>query len=248
VDVTERRVDLRTADGVMDTYVFQPSGSGQWPAVIMYMDAMAVRPELKEMAKRLAANGYVAVLPNLFYRSGPIAPVDPAAFVTPGPERDRVFGLIQSIDGPKVMSDTKAILEHLATQATSVRSTVGTVGYCMGGGYALLAAGTFPDRVGAAASFHGAALATSKPDSPHLVASAIKGKVYIAVAGIDPMFSDEQRERIRSALAHAGVDFRLEVYPDVRHGFTVTGHPVYDAAGSERHWREMLTLFSDALS
>ena len=118
----------------------------------------------------------------------------------------------------------------------------------MGGGYAILAAGTFPDRVGAAASFHGGALATTKPDSPHLVAPAIKGKVYIAVAGIDPMFSAEQRERIRTALAHAGVDFKLEVYADVRHGFTVTGHPVYDAAGAERHWREMLTLFSDALS
>lgn len=248
MNVTERRVDLQTADGVMDTYVFQPSGTGQWPAVIMYMDAMAVRPELKEMATRLAANGYVAVLPNLFYRSGEIAPVDPAAFVTPGPERDRVFGLIQSIDGPRVMADTRAILDYLETQADSVRRKVGTVGYCMGGGYALLAAGTFPDRVGAAASFHGGALATNRPDSPHLLAPAMQAKVYVGVAGIDPMFSDEQRERIRTALAHAGVDFTLEVYPDVRHGFTVTGHPVYDAAGSERHWREMLTLFSDALS
>jgi carboxymethylenebutenolidase len=247
VNVTETRVDLRTADGVMDTYIFQPPGAGPWPAVIMYMDAMAVRPELKSMAERLAGNGYVAVLPNLFYRAGPIAPVDPGAFVTPGPERDRVFALIHSLDGPKVMSDTKAILEHLET-LSSVRGKVGTVGYCMGGGYALLAAGTFPDRVGAAASFHGGALGTDRPDSPHLVASKMRAKVYIGVAGIDPMFSDEQRERISAALTQAGVDHRLEVYSDVRHGFTVTGHPVYDAAGSERHWREMLTLFSDALS
>ena len=76
----------------------------------------------------------------------------------------------------------------------------------------------------------------------------MRAKVYIGVAGIDPMFSDEQRERISAALTQAGVDHRLEVYSDVRHGFTVTGHPVYDAAGSERHWREMVTLFSDALS
>ena len=246
MQVTETRVDLRTADGVMDTYLFHPPGSGPWPAVVMYMDAMAVRPELKAMAERLAANGYVAVLPNLFYRSGPQAPVDPAAFTKPGPERDRVFGLIGSLDGPKVMSDTKAVLDHLAAQ-DSVTGTVGTVGYCMGGGYALLAAGTFPDRVAAAASFHGGALATNRPDSPHLVAPQMRAKVYVGVAGIDPMFSDEQRETIRKALEDAKVDYTLEVYPEVRHGFTVTGHPVYDAAGSERHWQVLQRLFMEAL-
>ena len=199
MQVTETRVDVRTADGVMDTYLFQPPGSGQWPAVIMYMDAMAVRPELKSMAERLAANGYLTVLPNLFYRSGPQPPVDPAAFTKPGPERDRVFALIGSLDGPKVMSDTKAVLDYLGTQE-SFTGKVGTVGYCMGGGYALLAAGTFPDTVAAAASFHGGALATDRPDSPHLVAPKMRAKVYVGVAGIDPMFSDEQKEKIRKAL------------------------------------------------
>ena len=246
MQVTDSRIDVKTPDGVMDTYLFEPPGSAAAPAVIVYMDAMAVRPELKSMAARLAGNGYVVALPNLFYRSGPIAPVNPGAFVTPGPERDRVFALIGSIDGGKVMSDTEALLAVL-TKHPRVRGKVGTVGYCMGGGYALLAAGTFPDRIGAAASFHGGALAVDRPDSPHLVASNIKAKVYIGVAGIDPMFSDEQREAIRKALADAGVDFTLEVYPDVRHGFTVTGHPVYDAAASERHWQTLLQLFGNTL-
>jgi carboxymethylenebutenolidase len=230
----------------MDTYLFQPPGSGPWPAAIVYMDAMAVRPELKSMAERLAANGYLTVLPNLFYRSGPQPPVDPGAFTRPGPERDRVFALIGSIDGPKVMSDTRAVLDHLAT-LDSFTGKVGTVGYCMGGGYALLAAGTFPDRVAAAASFHGGALATDRPDSPHLVAPTMRAKVYVGVAGIDPMFSAEQKEKIRKALEDAKVDFTLEVYEDVRHGFTVTGHPVYDAAGSERHWQVLQRLFMEAL-
>jgi carboxymethylenebutenolidase len=224
----------------------QPPGSGPWPAAILYMDAMAVRPNLKSMAERFASNGYVVLLPNLFYRAGAIPPVDAAAFVTPGPERERVFGLIQSLDGPKVMSDTQAMLAYLDTQPM-VKGKIGTVGYCMGGGYALRAAGTFPDRVAAAASFHGGGLATDAPDSPHSYASRIKAKVYIGVAAIDPMFPDEERERLRKALADAGVDFTLEVYPDVRHGFTVTGHPVYDAAASERHWDELLKLFSATL-
>jgi carboxymethylenebutenolidase len=247
VQVTETRIDLRTANGVMDAYTFQPPGTGPWPAVIMYMDAMAVRLDLKAMAQRVAVNGYFTVLPNLFYRSGPIAPVDPNAFVKPGPERERVFALIHSINGPKVLSDTKAILEYLDTNP-SVRGKVGTVGYCMGGGYALRAAGAYPHCVSAAASFHGGGLATNAPDSPHTFAPRMKAKVYIGVAAIDPMFSDAERERLRLALEDANVDFTLEVYPDVRHGFTVTGHPVYDAAGSERHWQVLLRLFSDALS
>ena len=247
MQIAEHRLDLRTPDGVMDTYTFRPPGAGPWPAVILYMDAMAVRPALKGMAERLAANGYFVALPNLFYRAGPIEPVDAAAFVKPGPERERVFALIHSIDGPKVMADTAAILDHLAAES-SVRGKVGTVGYCMGGGYALLAAGTFPDGIGAAASFHGGALATDRPDSPHLQAPAIQAKVYIAAAAVDHMFSDEQRDRLVAALDAAGVDYTFETYPDVRHGFAVVGHPVYDADAAERHWRELLKLFSDALS
>lgn len=243
----DRRVDVTTPDGVMDTYLFQPEGQGKWPVVILYMDAMAVRPDLSSMARRLASHGYLVALPNLFYRSGPQKPVDAAAFVTPGPERERVFGLIQSIDQAKVMSDTGALLAVLDGVPEASTSRVGTVGYCMGGGYALGAAGTFPDRVAAAASFHGGRLAPEAPDSPHLQAGRMKAAVYIGVAAIDPMFSAEERERLRQALTDAGLDFTLEVYPEVRHGFTVTGHPVYDEAGSERHWRELLDLFARTL-
>ena len=159
MSVTERRADIRTADGVMDTWMFHPPGSGPWPPVIMYGDVIGIRPELKAMASRLAAAGYLAVLPNLFYRSGVRPPVDVKAFVAPGPYRDSVLAFAKSIDEAKTMSDTRAILEHLAADSTaglpraeSRGPRVGVVGYCMGGGYALPAAGKFPDRVAAAAS------------------------------------------------------------------------------------------------
>ena len=241
------RVDLRTADGVMDTSVCQPEGKGPWPAVILYMDAMGVRPDMTTMAQRLASHGYVVLLPNLFYRSGPLPPVDPAAFVKGGPERDRVMALIRSINHEMVMRDTAAVLDYIDTK-TPARGRIGTVGYCMGGGYALSAAGTYPDRVGAAASFHGGALATDRPDSPHLLAPNVRARLYIGVAAIDPMFPDEERERLRHALTDAGVSFTLEVYPDVRHGFSVTGHPVYDRDASERHWTELVRLFDETLT
>lgn len=243
----DRRVDVTTPDGVMDTYLFQPDGDGEWPVVIFYMDAMAVRPDLKSMAQRLASEGYLVALPNLFYRSGPQPPVDPAAFVTPGPERDRVFGLIQSIDQAKVMRDTAALLAVLDLEPAAKAHRIGTVGYCMGGGYALGAAGTYPERVAAAASFHGARLAVEAPDSPHLLAPKMAAVVYVGVAGIDPMFSAEEQDRLRTALDTALLDYIMEVYPEVRHGFSVTGHPVYNEAASERHWTELLALFSRTL-
>jgi carboxymethylenebutenolidase len=245
MNVTEQRVEIRTADGVMDTYTFQPPGAGPWPAAILYMDVIGIRAELESMAARLAANGYVVALPNLFYRLGALPPVDLATFVAPGPARDHVLARGKTIDGAKTMSDTAAVLEHLSGARTT--GAVGAVGYCMGGGYALRAAGTFPDRVVAAASFHGGALATDAPDSPHRLAPTMSGRIYVGVASQDHSFDDAQRERLRAALEDAGVDYDIDVYEGAKHGFAVTGHPVYDPAAAERHWDALLKLFREAL-
>lgn len=240
-------LNIRTPDGILDGHVVYPAGDGSWPAVILYMDAMGIRPELVGMAERLAVDGYVVVLPNLYYRSGPQPLADKIAFASPGPERDRVFALLQSINHAMVMRDTEAMLEFLDQSALVSRLEIGAVGYCMGGGYALSAAGTFPDRVAAAASFHGGALATDRPDSPHRLAGSMRGMLYIGVAGIDPMFPPEECARLEAALTAAGCRFTLEIYPDVRHGFAVTGNVVYDAAASERHWERLRALFKRVL-
>jgi carboxymethylenebutenolidase len=121
------------------------------------------------------------------------------------------------------------------------------LGYCMGGGFALSAAGTFPERVAAAASFHGGGLATNKPDSPHLLAPRMKARIYVGAAGIDPSFTDEQEARLTRAFDEAGVNYVLERYEGAKHGFAVTGHPVYDREASERHWRTLLGLLRDVL-
>ena len=244
--MTGTRVNVRTADGVMDGYTFTPGqASAKWPAVIMYMDAFAIRPQLAEMAQRLASDGYFVVLPNLYYRT-PFAPFDAAQVHAEGPERDRFKQMIQSIDCPMVMRDTAALIEFMDASPAAA-DTLGVVGYCMGGGYALSAAGTFPDRVAAAASFHGGSLATEKPHSPHLLAERIRGKVYIGAAEIDPSFPKEQQDRLERAFTNAGVDYTLEVYPGAKHGFAVIGHLVYDRESSERHWDRLLKLFHQTL-
>lgn len=241
------RLDLRTGDGLLDLHVFQPEGAGPWPAVIFYMDAFGVRAELCGMAERLASYGYVVALPNLYYRSGAYAPFDPAEVAAGGAERDRFKGMIASIGNTAVMADTAAILAALDQHPAVRPGAKAVVGYCMGGGFALAAAGTFPEAVAAAASFHGGSLATDKPDSAHRLAARIRARVYVGIAGIDPGFTDEQRQRLDAALGTAGVDYTLEVYPGARHGFAVTGHLVYDQEAAERHWATLVRLLADTL-
>jgi carboxymethylenebutenolidase len=242
------RVDLTTADGVMDSYTFQPAGDGRWPAVVIYMDAYGVRPNLDTMAQRLADAGYVVIVPNLYYRTGAFEPLDPTK-VAAGDEaeRRRFRSLIDSIDNTAIMRDTESILSYLATAPAVEPPRVGAVGYCMGGGFAISALGRFPERVVAAASFHGGSLATDKADSPHRLAAQMRGRLYVGVAGIDPGFPADQRDRLEAALRDAGVDYTLETYDGARHGFAVTGHLVYDREASERHWTALCALLDDTL-
>jgi carboxymethylenebutenolidase len=247
------RANVRTQDGVMDCYTFRPAASGDgtlpgpWPAVIVYMDAFGIRPQFAEMAERLASSGYLVVVPNLYYRTGAFAPFDPTQVAAEGPERDRFRGMIASIDNAKIMSDTAAVLQYVDANPAARGTRIGVVGYCMGGKFALSAAGTFPERVAAAASFHGGSLATNKPDSPHLLARRIQGKVYIGVAGIDPGFTEAEQDLLEQALNEAGVDYTIETYRHAKHGFAVNGHLVYDRDASERHWQKLLQLFRDNL-
>ena len=247
------RIDVETPDGWMDSYVYAPGGTspgedGAWPVVVFYMDAFGIRPQLAEMAQRLASYGYFVVLPNLYYRTGVYARFDPKQVTIEGPERDRFKGMIQSITNTMVMADTAAILRMIEAQPSARKDRIGVVGYCMGGGFALSAAGTFPDRVAAAASFHGGSLATNRPDSAHRLANRMRARVYVGVAEIDASFSPEQQQRLEQALAEGGVDFTIETFKGAKHGFAVTGHLVYDRDSSERHWQRLLHLLKDTLT
>jgi carboxymethylenebutenolidase len=236
------RVDLNTDDGVLDLHVFSPdTGAGPWPAVVLYMDAFGVRPELAGMAQRLASQGYVAALPNLYYRT-PFAPFAPDVVASEGPERERFKGMIASINHAMVMRDTRVAIAHLEQHRSVRRGGMGALGYCMGGGYALSAAGTFPDRVVVAASFHGGSLATGKPDSPHRLAGQMRARVYIGAAEVDASFPPEQQARLGQALTEAGVRHKIEIYAKAKHGFAVTGHIAYDHESAELHWRRLFAL------
>jgi carboxymethylenebutenolidase len=241
-------VEIKTKDGIAQCHFFDPPKKQNGPAVIFYMDAVGSRPALCEMAERLASNGYYVLLPDLYYRSGPIEPFDSAAIFNEGPERNRLMAMFSSLNNKLVMEDTACFLNFLQLQPSVADQKIGCVGYCMGGAFALSAAGTFPDRIAAAASFHGARLATDQPDSPHLLSSKMRATVYVGVAGIDPHFTPEEMQRLESALQAAGVKHTLELYPDVNHGWAVNDIPAYDRAASELHWQRLLKLFAESLA
>jgi len=241
------RIELRTGDGTLDLHVRTPaSGAGAWPAVVLYMDAFGVRPALAGMAERLASHGYCVAVPNLYYRT-PFAPFDPKLVVEEGPERNRFRGMIGSIDHAMVMRDTRVVIDWLDGHPAARKGAFGALGYCMGGGYALSAAGTFPERFAMAASFHGGSLATDKPDSPHRLASRIRARVYVGAAEVDASFPQDQQDRLEQALTQADVPHTIETYANTKHGFAVTGHLAYDRGASELHWERLVQLLRDTL-
>jgi len=236
----DQQVEIPTRDGHTTTFISHPERSGPFPVIIFYMDAPAIREELRDMARRLATSGYYVMLPNLYYRSGvmelgPIPP-DPEA-----PERKRMFGYMNSIDIPKVMEDTKALLAYAGTQSASNTKIVGTVGYCMSGRYAISAATHFPDRVKAAASVYGTHLATDQPDSPHLAASKTKAEIYFACAETDIYAPQEIIDKVKEAMK--GSSNEVEIYPGTHHGFAFPKRPVYHRDAAERHWERLLALY-----
>ena len=247
MSMTETQIP--TPDGDARAYVFTPeTGAGPWPGVIFFMDAPAIRPALFQMCERLAGNGYVVLLPDMFWRAGPYEPIDLQAVFKDEATRRAVFGKFMSSTNPeKAMSDTGAFLDWLLARPDVTGSKVGCTGYCMGAGMSLRAAGTYPDRVAASAGFHGGNLATDQPDSPHLLAPRIKAKVYQGGADQDAGFPPEQADRLRDALTAAGVENTIEIYEGARHGYAPPDMPVYDEAAAERHWRALLALFGETL-
>ncbi len=241
------QVAIQTRDGSCRSFVYRPGGSGPWPAVLVFMDGLGIRPAMLEVGERIAAHGYFVLLPDLFYRAGPYEPMDPhKVFSDPDQRKVLMEKFFPSATQANIMADTRAFLDYLAAQGDVKRGGIGTTGYCMGGLMSLTAAGTYPERIIAAASYHGGRLATDAPESPHLLAPKMRARVYVAGASEDQSFPDDMKARLEEALTQAGVDHQIETYP-AKHGWVFRDTPVYDAAASERHFQTLFALLDAKL-
>jgi carboxymethylenebutenolidase len=242
------QVEITTDDGVCPASVFRPSsGAGPWPGVIIYMDGAGIRPVLFEMAQRLADEGFLVLLPDLFYRAGSYEPVDAKTLFSDPERRAAHARFFNSIDKTRAANDTRAFLRFVDGEDDLAGSKLGVTGYCSGGGMALTAAGRYPERFAAAASFHGVSLATDADDSPHKLATRMKAKVLVAGADKDKGFPPEQAALLATAFKDAGVDHRVEIWEGAAHGWTMSDFPIYNEAAAERHFRELVALFKETL-
>ena len=241
-------VDVTTPDGIADAYLARPD-DGPHPGVLFIMDAYGLRPAIEEMVARIAADGYVVLAPNVFYRAGR-APVLPMPDDLTDPEqRTRFFQslrpLIDQLTPEAVDADGAAYLDYL--EGIARPGPVGITGYCMGARVGWRIATAYPDRVAALAGFHAGGLATDAPDSPHRSAGDLKAELYLGFADQDPSMSAEQIATLEQALDEAGARYRSEVYEGAKHGYTMSDTPAYDEAAQERHFRELRGLLERAV-
>jgi carboxymethylenebutenolidase len=242
-------VHIDTRDGRAPAYVFKPeSGPGPWPVLLFFPDGRGIRPALFEVGERIAQAGFYVLLPDLFYRAGPYEAPGPTAFSTDPAFREHWFkNFIGSASPDNVRRDTESFLAFLDAEADADARKLGVSGYCFSGGLALSTAAYFPERVVAAASYHGGNLASDAPNSPHLLAPKIKARVYVAGAIEDASFPDAQKERLIGALREAHVRHVVETYEGARHGFVPPDSAAYQPEAAARHDRSLLALLNESL-
>ena len=257
VKVVEENVAIKTPDGTCDAAFIHPA-SGSHPGVLIWPDAFGLRPAFRDMAKRLAAEGYSVLVPNPFYRVAK-APIfsDVSSFNFQNPEdRAKLGPLMGSVGAAGAAEkDAVAYIAFLDSQKQVNKSKkIGTQGYCMGGPLIVRTAATVPDRVGAAASFHGGGLVTDKPESPHLLAPKIKAHMYFGIAANDDKQQPEAKDKLKEAFAAAKVPAEIEVYAGCQHGWCVPDMPAqngiatYNKPEAERAWGKLMALYKAALS
>lgn len=244
--MTRTSVTVETADGTCAATLHTPASGGPVPGVLVYPDAAGTRETFAVLADRLAALGYAVLLPDIYYRT-PYEPFDAANLFGDPVQFDRLRALAAALTPAMADRDATAFVGFLAARPEVGGDRIGTVGYCMGGRMALLAAARHPDRIAAAASIHGGNLAPEgDADSPAAVAGRIAALVHVAVAEDDRTFPADQYARLETAFTDAGVRHSLETYPGL-HGFAVADNPGYAAAADERHWAALAKLYAEAL-
>jgi len=243
--VSHEQIEITTPDGACTVHVFRPDPGRALPAITFYMDAGGLRPAAIRMAERLSAAGYVVLLPDPFYRFGPYGPFDPAELFK-GDVRATLAPLMAMTGNAKAAEDTEAFLAYLGSRPDVRNDRMGLVGFCMGGGMAIAAAGAWPDYFAGVASFHGGNLATDAADSPHRYAPTLRAELFIAAAEDDGSYPPDMAARLESALDAAQVDYQAQTYP-ATHGWMVPDFPVFDEALAERGWAEMLAFFDRTL-
>ena len=245
-----REIEVTTSDGFMATYFASPDEERRLPIVVVYMDIWGIREELRQITRDVASLGYCCALPDLFYRQGKVRHDFRDAsgrMITleklSDADKERVRAPLRNLSDAMVMRDTKAVLAFARTSRLSTMHGLGTLGYCMGGRHALVAAGTFPDDLRAAACLHGTNLVTDDAQSPHRIAAKTKGEIYCGFAERDRFAAPAVLSALDAELKAGGVNYRLELHHGVDHGYALPDRDLHDPDATHRDWVAIRDMF-----
>lgn len=256
LEVVETEVEIKTPDGVCDAAFIHPK-NGSHAGVLIWPDAFGLRPAMRNMGKRIAAEGYSVLVPNPFYRvaKAPFSDASSFSFSNPA-DMAKLRPLMASVNAAgNPEKDAVAYVGFLDAQKQVNKSKkIGTQGYCMGGPLVVRTAAVLPDRIGAGGSFHGGGLVTDKPESPHLLAPKIKAQMYFGIAASDDSRQPDAKDKLKESFGEAHVPAEIEVYAGTIHGWCVpdmpmqNGTPVYNKPDAERAWAKLVALYKSALA
>ena len=248
LEVTAADVEVPTPDGTADCHFVHPA-SGAHPGVLIWPDALGLRPAFEQMGRRLAESGYAVLVVNPYYRTERAPVLPEGASFRDEATRKKIFPLMRSLTPETIVTDATAFVGFLDAQdAVAGDRAMGTMGYCMGGSMTMRTAAAFPHRIGAGASFHGGRLVTDSPDSPHRLVDRIRAHYLFAIAENDDQKDPEAKTVLRDAFAGAGLPAEIEVYEGTLHGWCPPDSAVYHEAQAERAWSRLLALFETALA
>lgn len=240
--MSSETIEIQTRDGTADAYLSMPDEGEHHPGVLLLMDAFGVRPQIQQMADRIASHGYNVLAPNLFYRAGRDAVGQMPDMSQEGARAEffqRLRPLMDELTPERIASDGDAYLSRLEEEGDG---RLAITGYCMGARVGLRIAAAHPDRVVALGGFHAGGLVTDAPDSPHRSVGQVRAELYFGFADNDRSMTPENIAELNRALEEAGVVYRSEVYEGAAHGYTMADMPVYDEAAAERHYEGLFAL------
>ncbi|GAB4228133.1 MAG: dienelactone hydrolase family protein [Stanieria sp.] len=228
-------VIIPTSDGQMPAWLCQPTKNNSkcQPAILLLMEAFGLTEQIRDVAVRIAKEGYVVLAPDLYYRQLPNNKF--------GYEQvEQAMAMMWQLDfGQPIEQDIEAALAYLKLQSTVVPNKIGVTGFCLGGGLSFLTACRFSDRIAAVASFYGMVL-----DEWVEAVKDITVPIYLFFGGADLFIPIERIQQIEARFQELDQDYTVKIYPDADHGFFCDERSSYNPSAAEDSWRELTQFFA----
>jgi len=248
--MTEKLEHVPTKDGLMKTFIVHPDTVGPYPAVVLFMDIWGVREELRCIARRIAAKGYYAVLPNLYYRQGDIANVfwnNDGKMISLHKLDKKLETIVhdqrKNLSNNMVISDIADLIPFIESQHAAKFGPIGSIGWCMGGWIGFKTAVEFPDKFQATATLHATKPLSDQPGSPHQQLDQMRGGLYCGWAEHDHLSPPSMVAELETLLASSPVDYTGNMHKGAEHGYALPDRDIYAEQAVEQDWSHIFDLY-----